>query len=55
MGYKVIIECDRCGCGYQWKDETVNISTAKKLVRNYGWQVGKKGWICPDCKKGGKK
>ncbi len=51
MSYSVNATCDYCGCGYKWKDITLNKTSAIRIVRGYGWQVGKKGWICPECKK----
>lgn len=55
MGYKVIVRCDTCGNGFSWTDITVTYNTAIRIARNEGWQVGKKGWLCPNCKQMKKK
>lgn len=51
MGYVTQISCDRCGAGYRWTDTTVSLSIAKSIARSEGWQVGKRGWFCPECQK----
>lgn len=50
MSYRVYVSCDKCGDGFYWDDHTVNISTAGNVARDRGWQVGKKGWYCPECR-----
>lgn len=50
MAYNVYFACDRCGVMCSWTNFTVNYSCAIKYARSKGWQVGKKGWFCPECK-----
>lgn len=50
MAYAVHFACDRCGrFGGAWVNRTVSLSIATELAREYGWEVGKRGWICPSC------
>lgn len=50
MAYNVYYACDRCGLTYGWINYSVCYSDAVAIAREKGWQVGKKGWFCPDCK-----
>lgn len=50
MSYNVYIACDKCGRCANWVNYTVNYSNAVRLARSWGWQVGKKGWFCSECK-----
>lgn len=52
MAYVVYFACDSCGReGGTWVNRTVSLSIASGIAREYGWKVGKKGWICPYCQK----
>lgn len=50
MAYNVYFCCDKCGATLSWVNQTVNYSTAVMLARHRGWQVGKTGWLCPECR-----
>ena len=50
MAYNVYFCCDICGATWSWVNVTVNLSCAQRIARAKGWQVGKNGWFCPDCK-----
>lgn len=50
MGFEVSITCDGCGKGVVYEDSPVSYSFEKRNRRNYGWQIGKKGWLCPKCR-----
>lgn len=50
MAYRVSFHCDRCGDGFVWVDTTVTYNFAIRIARSKGWQVGKKGWFCPNCR-----
>ena len=50
MAYNVYFVCEKCGKGYNWVNVTVSLDNAIKLARRCGWQVGKNGWFCNDCK-----
>jgi len=57
MAYNVYFCCDKCGDTYSWINTSVSIDRAKKIARDRGWEVGKRGWYCPKCRsrrKGGK-
>lgn len=50
MAYVVYFACDSCGReGGAWVNRTVSLSIATAIAREYGWKVGKRGWICPHC------
>lgn len=51
MAYEVRVVCDKCGCGYSYKDFSLGKTLAAKWAREKGWQIGKRGWFCPDCKR----
>lgn len=51
MAYSVCVICDVCGSGYQWEDHSVSYSTAARIARKDGWSIGKRGWLCPACRK----
>ena len=51
MSYKVVVSCDNCGNGYRWEDYTITMNRAMRIARGEGWSVGKKGWLCPACRK----
>ncbi len=51
MAYKVYFDCDKCGVGYSWTNYSVTMPRATAIARKEGWQVGKRGWLCPSCKK----
>ena len=50
MSYNVYFACDRCGHTYNWVNIMIAYSTAVRIAREKGWQVGKRGWFCPFCK-----
>lgn len=54
MGYIVGIICDGPDCkedfGF-WENFTITKATATRWARDAGWQVGKKGWFCPKCRR----
>lgn len=50
MAYNVYFCCDKCGATWSWVNQTVNLSTATRIARKYGWQVGKTGWLCQNCR-----
>ncbi len=50
MAYNIYFACDNCGATPSlWINTTVSLSKAIKIARRRGWQVGKRGWICPNC------
>lgn len=51
MAFHVYYTCDKCGLTYGWTDCTVTYNSAIRIARSEGWQVGKKGWFCPKCRK----
>lgn len=52
MAYVVYFACDCCGNDAGgWVNHTVSLSVAQRIAREKGWQVGKRGWICPECQK----
>lgn len=52
MAYVAYYDCDICDkVGYGKVDQTMNITTAKRHARKQGWQIGKRGWVCPNCQK----
>ena len=51
MAYEVRVVCDKCGGGFYWTNSSVSKSEATRIARKKGWQIGKRGWVCPDCKK----
>ena len=52
MGYISGYYCDRCGkYGELWQVPKMGIVFAQKSAREEGWQIGKRGWLCPECKK----
>lgn len=57
MSYMVGIFCDGPGCkecAGCWENFTVNQTSAMRTAREQGWSVGKKGWLCPKCRRKGK-
>lgn len=45
------IACDKCGCTLRvWINQLYSMHIAVSIARDYGWQVGKTGWYCPDCR-----
>lgn len=51
MGYISGYFCDRYGkYGEQWL-ANFGVVFARKQARENGWQIGKMGWLCPECKK----
>lgn len=42
MSYNVYFACDRCGHTYNWVNKMIAHSTAVRIAREKGWQVGKK-------------
>lgn len=56
MAYICYFACDRCGKeGGAWINRTVSLTTSIAIARDYGWKVGRRGWICPSCQNGKKK
>jgi hypothetical protein len=51
LSYNVYVACDRCGEDpFAWKNQTVTISRAKRIVKSAGWHVRKDGaWYCSEC------
>lgn len=50
MAYVVYFACDTCGReGAAWVNRTVSLNISTEIAREYGWRVGKRGWICPSC------
>ena len=43
------IECDRCTRYVVYHD--VPVTKAKRWARQAGWRFGKRGVVCPTCKK----
>lgn len=50
MAYNVYFVCDKCGATYSWVNFTVTYCEAIRYAREKGWQVGKRGWFCADCR-----
>ncbi len=51
MAYNVYFACDNCGTeGGAMCNRTVSLAKATTIARKLGWCVGKRGWICPNCK-----
>lgn len=50
MGYKVICRCDKCGAAVYWENMSVSLADATDIARRDGWQIGKKGWFCKNCR-----
>ncbi len=51
MAYNVYFACDNCGnVGASWVNYNARLANTIKIAREHGWRVGKRGWICPDCK-----
>jgi hypothetical protein len=57
MAYNVYAACDKCGESILsfGVNHPMPITRAVYIARKRGWSVGKKGWICPDCRKAKKK
>lgn len=52
MAYIEYIACDKCGKDMLISiDMSFGITFARSYARKNGWQVGEKGWICPECKR----
>lgn len=50
MAYIVYFACDCCGTeGGVWMNCTISKSDAMKNARQKGWQVGRRGYVCPQC------
>jgi hypothetical protein len=50
MAYNVYFSCDRCGETHNWVNHMIAYSTAVRIAREKGWQIGKRGWFCSFCK-----
>lgn len=51
MAYNCYFACDKCGTeGGAWTNYTVSLAVCERLARRDGWQVGKRGWFCPNCR-----
>lgn len=50
MAYNVYFQCEKCGNSYCRTNYTISLTRATKIARKKGWQVGKKGWFCPNCR-----
>lgn len=55
MAYNVYFCCEKCGATVSWVNTSVSLSVATAIAREDGWQVGKRGWYCPNCRKRKKK
>lgn len=52
MAYIVYFACDYCGKeGGAWMNRTVSQGIVTKIARDRGWQVGKRGYVCPKCQR----
>ena len=51
MAYNVYYSCDKCGNTHSWINHSVSFSIAKAMARSNGWEVGKRGWYCPKCRR----
>lgn len=50
MAYNVYFSCDVCGTTHNWVNVSIGYGLAVRIARKAGWQVGKTGWFCPDCR-----
>ena len=51
MAFNSYYACDKCGrVGGAWINYTVCVGTAVSIARKKGWQIGKNGWFCPNCR-----
>lgn len=50
MAFNVYYCCDKCGVTHNWTNCDPNFNRAVRIARKSGWQVGKTGWYCPECR-----
>lgn len=50
MAFNVYYCCDKCGVTVSWVNCSVSMAIATAIARKEGWQVGKRGWFCPNCR-----
>lgn len=51
MAFNSYYACDKCGrVGGAWINCTATFGTVVQIARKKGWQIGKNGWYCPNCR-----
>jgi len=43
--------CDNCGAGRQYNYDCMTKKELVRGARKHGWSVGKRGILCPTCRK----